>query len=83
MKMDTCWVVAACSQKFIDVSEMLATSPIIALMIEGASTNVPSVNFCLHGATTQKTAILNCTQNKEVGKSDGSLLLSSNKALEI
>jgi hypothetical protein len=43
-----------------DVSEMLTTSIIrvtIALMMEAASTSEASVNYRLHGTTTQKTAI--------------------------
>jgi hypothetical protein len=42
--------------KFTDVSGVFCTS-IIALMMEGASTSATSMNYKIHGATTQKTVV--------------------------
>jgi hypothetical protein len=52
--------------KFTNVSEVLAASIIIALIMEEASTSETSVDLTrLHGATTQKTTIFGKSKNYE------------------
>jgi hypothetical protein len=61
IKMAVFWVVAPCS--LVEVFRCFRGACCIALMMEAPSTSETSVNFTrLHGATTQKTAILKNSQ---------------------